>query len=393
MPLYEGIGLISEKHAVVLDIGSRYTKCGYSGELVPRCIIPSKQGDVWLSSCTDEDSLYAALVDFIHQLYFKWLLVNPKDRRVVVVENILGSHLAKSVLAKVLFKHYEVSSVLYLPSHLVSLLPLGLETGLVVDLGHSEASVLPVYAGVPVLKAWQALPLAGAAVLEAVRADLVARGRLRGEQAASPHIPHLLTDHVLTDIVTRCCFVTTMARGQQLVAAATQPEPAELEAMVAKSAPTVAYPCPSSQALLVDGVTREGAAELLWEGDEDGNSVASMVLDSIAASPLDCRRELAASLVLVGGLASMQGLRQRLGQELKRLLGTPKYSHLAVSSFKLHQPPAQPGYAVWLGAAIAGATDIVTTRSLPREQYLREGTVPDWSNLRCNSSGIEERQG
>ena len=81
----------------------------------------------------------------------------------VVVENILGSSLAKSVLARVLFKHYEVSSVLYLPSHLVALLPLGVETGLVVDLGHSETSVLPVYSGVPVLKAWQALPLAGTA--------------------------------------------------------------------------------------------------------------------------------------------------------------------------------------------------------------------------------------
>jgi hypothetical protein len=31
MPLYEGIGLISEKHAVVLDIGAAYTKCGYAG--------------------------------------------------------------------------------------------------------------------------------------------------------------------------------------------------------------------------------------------------------------------------------------------------------------------------------------------------------------------------
>jgi actin-related protein 10 len=37
MPHYEGIGLISEKHAVVLDIGTAFTKCGYAGEMVPRC--------------------------------------------------------------------------------------------------------------------------------------------------------------------------------------------------------------------------------------------------------------------------------------------------------------------------------------------------------------------
>ena len=38
MPLYEGIGLISEKHAVVLDIGTSLTKCGYAGEMSPRFV-------------------------------------------------------------------------------------------------------------------------------------------------------------------------------------------------------------------------------------------------------------------------------------------------------------------------------------------------------------------
>ena len=36
MPFYDGIGMISEKHAVVLDVGSAYTKVGYAGEPVPR---------------------------------------------------------------------------------------------------------------------------------------------------------------------------------------------------------------------------------------------------------------------------------------------------------------------------------------------------------------------
>ena len=129
MPLYEGIGLISEKHAVVLDIGWDTTKCGYAGEVSPRCIIPSKVDNTRILDTTDPDKLYALLVDFVHHLYFKWLLVNPKDRRVVIVENILGSSLFKDTLVKVLFRHYEVSSVLCAPSHLVSLFSLGVNTG------------------------------------------------------------------------------------------------------------------------------------------------------------------------------------------------------------------------------------------------------------------------
>ena len=46
-------------------------------------------------------ALYSALTDFIHQLYFNWLLVNPKDRRVLVIENVLGPSLFRDTLAKV----------------------------------------------------------------------------------------------------------------------------------------------------------------------------------------------------------------------------------------------------------------------------------------------------
>ena len=36
-------------------------------------------------------------------------------------------------------------------------------------------------------------------------------------------------------------------------------------------------------------MTREASAELLWALDEDKMSVACIILDAIAASPIDCR--------------------------------------------------------------------------------------------------------
>jgi len=396
MPLYEGIGLISEKHAVVLDIGSAFTKCGYSGELAPRCVLSSQVDGVWLHSCTDQGKLYTVLVDFIHHLYFKWLLVNPKDRRVVVVENVLGSTLFKEVLAKVLFRHYEVSSLLYVPSHLVALLTLGVQTGLILDVGHKEATLLPVYQGVPILASWQAQPLAGEALHAAVKADLACRGLVtsggEGEQSRPlGDTPELLTDAVVADIVLRCCFVTNINRGRQLASAKT--DPTQLASCLRNCAPTVVFPCSGNQLLLVDGVTREGCAELLWALDEDEMSVATMILDAIAASPIDCRKELAESLVLVGGGSMLPGFKTRLNQELKSLLATSKYETIKIDSFKIFQPPSQANYTCWLGGAIFGATDVVVTRSLTREQYLRDPAVPDWSNLRFNAQYLEERQG
>ena len=40
---------------------------------------------------------------------FRHLLVNPKERRIVIVESILTPSTFRNTLAKVLFTHYEVS--------------------------------------------------------------------------------------------------------------------------------------------------------------------------------------------------------------------------------------------------------------------------------------------
>jgi len=397
MPLYEGIGLISEKHAVVLDIGSALTKCGYAGEMSPRCIVASKVGGKSIHSFITASGLYSALVDFIHYLYFKWLLVNPKDRRVVVVENVLGPTLFRDTLAKVLFKHYEVSSVLFVPSHLVCLFSLGVRTGLVIDCGYKETTAIPVYEGVPILAAWQAQPLAGEAIQATVRADLICRGQVtKGEGGdGKPVDPGLLTESLVADIALRCCFVTNIARGRELGCITSDPNEQEaLSHWLSKeAAPTVVLPCGGDKLLQVDGITRESSSELLWALDEDKMSVACMILDAILASPIDCRSELATSLVLVGGTAMMHGFKARLNQELKNLLTTPKYRDLKIDAFKIFKPPAHPIYVSWLGGAIFGATDVVVTRSLSREQYLRDPVVPDWANLRFNSQYLEERQG
>ncbi len=53
-----------------------------------------------------------------------------------------------------------------------------------------------------------------------------------------------------------------------------------------------------------------------------------------------------------------------------------------LSWYQVYNPPSKPNLVTWLGGAIFGATDVVVTRSLTREQYLKDPSVPDWSDLR-----------
>lgn len=102
--------------------------------------------------------------------------MNPKDRRVVISESVFSPTVFRETLAKVLFLHYEVkrilasyvsyalndmnlvqlivviltqvSSVLYVPAHLMALYTLGISSALVMDFGYLETVVVPVFEGV-----------------------------------------------------------------------------------------------------------------------------------------------------------------------------------------------------------------------------------------------------
>ncbi|VDN14983.1 unnamed protein product [Dibothriocephalus latus] len=106
----------------------------------------------------------------------KYLIVNPKDRRVVVIESIMTPSKFKDTLGEILFMHFEVPSLIFAPAHVVSLFTLGISTALVLDCGYREALVLPVshlfplhsvrlvlqvYEGFTILGAWQSGPLGG----------------------------------------------------------------------------------------------------------------------------------------------------------------------------------------------------------------------------------------
>lgn len=58
----------------------------------------------------------------------------------------------------------QVTSLCFVPSHCASLFTLGISTGLVLDVGYKEAILIPVCEGVPVLRLWQTMSLAGQAV-------------------------------------------------------------------------------------------------------------------------------------------------------------------------------------------------------------------------------------
>ncbi|KAK2580324.1 hypothetical protein KPH14_001222 [Odynerus spinipes] len=360
---YEGVRYISDKQMVIFDIGSAYTKFGYAGETTPRGIIRTE------IKCTeskkirkvfdyeDTEDLYQLLVEFLHLLFFRHVTVSPKDSRVLVLESSLTPSQFRDTLAKVMFRHFEVGSLLFLPLHLATISTLGTDTVLVLDIGYREATLIPIYEGVPILKAWQALPL-GAQIVH---------------QNIKTHLKEILPDYdftedVIEDIKVRMCFVTTLERSAKL---GTQDAPTP--------PPTVKYP--GVKTITISGEIRERAYEVLWERDNDNLSIPTMILDAIIKCPIDTRRTLAENILLIGGTTMAKGFASRLKAELLNLLKSNLYAEkLKINSFKFHTAPSKPNYTAWLGGAIFGIADL-PSRCLTKENYLKLNRVPDWTNL------------
>lgn len=363
MPVYETA-------PVVLEIGTAYTKLGFAADSYPRFIIPTETYDVdtkttkKLFDYSSKTELYERMVEFIQKLFFKYVLVSPKERKVVIVESVLCPTEIRETLAKVLFRHFEVLSVLFIPTHLVVLSTLAVETALVIDIGNKEATIIPVYCGVQVLHAWQAQAIAAEAVHGDIKRQLIECGV----------DPTLLTPEIVEDIKVRTCFVTTYERAQKY-RNDDPPTPC----------PDVQYSINGKKDIKISGKLRETAFEVMFPEDNDHLGLPYIILDTIMKCPLDIRRELAENLFLIGGSTMVMGLMARLKVELLELLKSNMYKNkLFFDSVKFHTAPAKANFTAWLGGSIYGGTDLVQSRSLTREAYSKSGRVPDWSTVEEN---------
>uniref|UniRef100_A0A8C3A4E0 Actin-related protein 10 n=1 Tax=Cyclopterus lumpus TaxID=8103 RepID=A0A8C3A4E0_CYCLU len=342
MPLFDGLGSGGEKTAIVIDLGAAYTKCGFAGETGPRFIIPSEirkpgqqQAIKVVQYNINTEELYVILKEFIHLLYFRHLLVNPRDRRVVIIESILSPSHFRETLTKVFFKQFEVPSVLFAPSHLMAVMTLGINSALVMDCGHTETLVLPKI---------DIRELDGLLVEQCTVDTDTTTGQ--SVPAAIGTIP----EDTVEDIKVRTCFVSDLQRGLKI-----QEAKFNLDGTAERPAPPpdVDYPLDGEKILHVKGSIRDSLMEILFEQDNEEKSVATLILDALVKCPIDTRKVLSENLVVIGGTAMLPGFLHRLLAEIRLLVEKPKYSSvLASKSLRIHAPPAKPNCTAWLGDSL-----------------------------------------
>ncbi len=168
-----------EEDVLVFELGARHLRAGFAGEFYPRCGLAfgpeesRRVGDYrrWMPGFEEwrvrkrngydwgEDhelwrmdirELELGLVEdkierAVREAYSKYLLLDPKSRRLLLLLPSVMPHPLVSSIMYALFQNFTYSSITLLCTSVACLLGAGCRSGLVVDIGWSETVITSVY--------------------------------------------------------------------------------------------------------------------------------------------------------------------------------------------------------------------------------------------------------
>jgi actin-related protein 10 len=158
---------------------------------------------IWDKKYINRDELYLIQCRFLSTIYLQYLMINPRDYRVIVVESLFTPSKFRETLARVLFVRFSVPNVCFLPHHLACLFTLGTLTALVIDIGYNESSVVPVYEGMPLINSTMVTTTATTSIYSSLRQLLLEHGKVE-DQVSGKDVPISsvdITQSLLVDIV------------------------------------------------------------------------------------------------------------------------------------------------------------------------------------------------
>lgn len=133
-----------EDESIVIEIGSLYTRCGYSGESLPRAVVRNPSAVASLGFSSSYIECRKAFRDFLPYLYYHKIQAKPKDAATVLVEKLMGPKQIIRAAVDVVFTELQVPAVYLVLENSLPVYLTGDSSGLVVDCGYFDCRVFPV---------------------------------------------------------------------------------------------------------------------------------------------------------------------------------------------------------------------------------------------------------
>eukprot|EP00116_Pleurobrachia_bachei_P006729 sb/3466991/ len=290
----------------------------------------------------------------IHHICYNELRIPPEETKILVTEDIFTTEKNRNELTALLFDDYEFEGVSYMPQELGSLLGSGRTSGIVVNIGESYTSVVPIYKLNILRQFTQVIPIGGRDCTATLSALLLLRKDLN-----LYHREHDLTQDVVDDIKEKHAEVAKTATDA-----------------MEREVKEITYELPDCQTVNV-GRERFLCTEILFSPHLAGKThpgmtdIISTVISNLRSDlPPAEHEEIIKWVVLTGAGTMHRGLSDRVKEEIARL---------HEDGIKITAPPERRSIA-WMGGSIASSVEGMLAWTM-KEEYEEFG--PDIIHPRC----------
>lgn len=275
---------------VLIDAGSSRVRVGFEGDAAPRSVVPTTAagGQPIQAGQIVDQTAWAALVKYITN---SALGTDPVECMYIVSVAPGSSKAARQMAGAGIMSNLRAAGVYVCSSPIFAASSQGIDTAVVVDLGHELTSVTPIAGCVIQFAGLATLPLSGREIEKNVQ-SLLAK---KGTQVDQP------TAHALKEAL---CYVA--------------PDSAQADS----------GPCLGSAATTVGGKSytlaaeRYRAPEILFRTQLAGSAADGLHLltyNAVMTSDLSFRKAMYANVILCGGSSLLPGLADRLQREVQSL--------------------------------------------------------------------------
>lgn len=396
-PMFNG-GNEGGIEAIVLDFGSYSSRIGFAGEDSPRCIVPTDVGvDKGASPSYVVEPYYKKGKETmeIHNpmnergLIEDWdaieaifdhacadsLSIEASEHPVMLAEPNFNTRALRERFTELLFEKYDIPALFISKSAVLSCFANGRSSGLVIDLGATQSSVVPVQEGF-VLQKNAIYSQVGGNCLDEYFYSL-----LNAELKSIRHpgvraLWEVQSNNKLPDSSKSFQYQSRLRVIQQVKEGICRASDTTFDLAQNISIPKVPYELPDGSTIHI-GPMRFEVPELLFQTKSAQEnslktipnhfSIQKMVNDATNTCEIDFRRDLYHNIILTGGSSCFENLPTRLERELAAVVPT-------MFKMRVVAPhPPERKISSWLGGSILASLGSFHDMWISKSEYAEHG--------------------
>ncbi|KAJ6340149.1 hypothetical protein OIU77_007990 [Salix suchowensis] len=328
------------------------------------------------------------MVDSIWNHAFKeCLLIDPKEHPMLLAEPSSNSQQQRERTAELIFEKYNVPALFLAKNAVLTSFASGRATSLVVDGGGGSTIIAPVHDGYVLQKAVASSPIGGELLTDCLLKSLESKGVMIKPRYSFKRKEIQLGVCQTVDLDFPSTTESYRLYSQRVIASDIKecvcraPDTPYDESSYS-NIPMTPYELPDGQTIEI-GADRFKIPDILFNpsliqtipGMENFVEIApnarglpQMAIESINKCDVDIRRELYSSILLAGGTASMQQLKERLEKDL--LEESPQAARVKVLA---SGNATERRFSVWIGGSILASLGSFQQTWFSKSEYEEHG--------------------